>query len=69
MIEKEKTPTSELAKALCTTLRGAFETGMIPESWKNSVIVPVYKNGDIYDPNNYRGIAIINTAQKICVSF
>ena len=65
LVEKEKVPTSELAKALCTTLRDVFETGIIPESWKNSVIVPVYKKGDVNDTNNYRGISIIKTAYKI----
>ena len=65
MVEKERTHTGELARALCTTLRGAFETGMIPKLQKNSVIVPVFKKSDIYNPNNYSGKAIINTAQKI----
>ena len=34
LVEKEKVPTSELAKALCTTLRDVSETGIILESWK-----------------------------------
>jgi hypothetical protein len=37
----------------------------VPEEWKNSTIVAIFKKGDKKDPNNYRGIALINTMLKI----
>lgn len=37
----------------------------IPESFKESLIYPIYKKGDPKSPSNYRGIAFINTIAKI----
>ena len=37
----------------------------MPEEWKESIIVPIYKNGDKTDRNNYRGISFLSTMYKI----
>ena len=29
--------------------------GHFPESWSERLITPIFKNGDKFDPNNYRG--------------
>ena len=36
-----------------------------PTNWCVGNIVPLYKNGDKYDPNNYRGITITSCLSKI----
>ena len=33
--------------------------------WNNNVVVPIFKKGDKLDPNNYRGITLINTLLKV----
>jgi hypothetical protein len=33
----------------------------LPEEWKESIIVPIYKKGDKRHFNNYRGISILPT--------
>jgi hypothetical protein len=37
----------------------------LPEGWKKSIIVPVYRKGDKTDCNKYRDISLLPTANKI----
>jgi hypothetical protein len=37
----------------------------LPQQWKESVIVPIYKKGDKTDCNNYQGIFCLSTTYKI----
>ena len=37
----------------------------LPEDWKESIIVPIYKKEDNTDCNNYRGISILPPTYKI----
>jgi hypothetical protein len=40
----------------------------LPEKWKESIILPIYKKGDKTDCNNYRGISLSPTMHKILSS-
>jgi len=37
----------------------------LPEEWKDSIIVPIYKKGEERDCSNYRDISILPTTYKI----
>jgi len=37
----------------------------LPGEWKESIIVPIHKQGDKTDCNNYRGISLLPTTYKI----
>ena len=50
---------------LKTLFNEIFDSGNIPKDWGESVMVPVHKNGPRDDPNNYRGISLINSLCKI----
>ena len=37
----------------------------LPDEWKASITVPIYKKGDKTDCNNYRGISLLPTTYKV----
>jgi hypothetical protein len=37
----------------------------LPDQWKESIIVPIHKEGDKTDCNNYLGISLLSTSYKI----
>ena len=44
----------------------AFESGKVPNDWKNAVIVPLYKGkGSSDECKNYRGISLLSVAWKV----
>lgn len=42
-----------------------WKTERIPEEFRNAVVVPIFKKGDMTKPENYRGISLLNTCYKI----
>ena len=43
---------------------GALENGSFPDQWRNLLIVPVPKKGDLTKTRNYRGISLTSVALK-----
>jgi hypothetical protein len=52
---------SEIHRLICCT----WNKEELPQQWKESIIIPIYKKGDKTDCNNYRGISLLSTAYKI----
>ena len=44
---------------------GIWKKEMLPEQWKESIIVPIYKKGEKTNCTNYRGISLLLTSYKI----
>ena len=42
-----------------------YDTGVFPEDWSRSVIVPIFKGGNSSDPQNYRGISLLSVISKL----
>ena len=42
-----------------------FDIGYYPEDWSESIILPLFKKGNVNDPNNYRGISLCNILSKL----
>jgi hypothetical protein len=40
----------------------------LPEKWKESIIVPIYKKGDKMDCSNYREISLLSTSYKVLLN-
>lgn len=42
----------------------SLSEGIVPEAWKTSTVVPIYKKGNRYDPLNYRPISLTSICCK-----
>ena len=56
---------NKLLNRMYELVRQIWEEERIPEEWKEIIIVPIHKRGDRDRCENYRGIALENTAYKI----
>lgn len=45
-----------------------LEEKKMPEDWKDSFTIPIFKKGDKFVPENYRGITLLNTCSKLFTS-
>jgi hypothetical protein len=41
----------------------------LPHQCKESIVVPIHKKGDKTDCSNYRGISLLSTSYKFCLTF
>jgi len=55
----------EFKLRLLKFLNNIYRENCIPNEWRNAVITPIFKKGDRREPQNYRGISILNTCYKI----
>ena len=39
--------------------------GDIPEEWRTAIVIPIHKKGDRINPDDYRGVSLLNTGYKI----
>lgn len=60
-----KAPCDEIVDFFVSFLNGLFDKGIFPDSWCESVTVPLFKKGDVSDTNNYRGISLSNIGSKV----
>jgi len=45
-----------------------YDLGIFPQEWSRSIIVPLFKKGDINKPENYRGISLLSIVSKVFTS-
>ena len=54
-----------LVQPLSLIFRGCIDTGVYPDTWKKSNIVPVHKKGDKQIVNNYRPVSLLPICSKV----
>lgn len=55
----------EVIPVICHLANLCFTHSIFPKQLKLSVVTPVFKNGDLYDVNNYRPISVLPSISKI----
>lgn len=54
-----------IAESLCAIFNRSINTGIFPDEWKCSKVIPLHKKGDRSDLDNYRPISIIPVVAKV----
>ena len=57
--------TDLISYSLCEIFNLSIITGVFPEEWKCSKVIPLFKQGERADMNNYRPISIIPVVAKV----
>jgi hypothetical protein len=50
---------------LCKLFNKILEVGCFPTEWGKALLVPIHKKGNLNEPNNYRGIALLSCISKV----
>ena len=45
-----------------------FDSGVYPKEWSKAIVVPIFKKGDRDNPDNHRGVSLINITCKCFTS-
>jgi hypothetical protein len=56
---------NELTHHLMQLFQQILNSCIIPEVWKQRIIIPMFKKGSKTNPDNYRGITLLNTTLKL----
>jgi len=66
--EMLKHSSPKLTDAILKLFNLLLKAGHFPEIWKANLITPIFKQGEKYDPNNYRGITVSSNLGKLFCS-
>ena len=53
------------ASSLCAIFNRSIVSGVFPTEWKSTKVIPLFKQGEYSDLNNYRPISIIPVVRKV----
>lgn len=56
---------SAIAQLLLILFNHSLRTGKFPSCWKDGLLTPLFKSGDLSEATNYRGIVILSVILKL----
>ena len=65
LMEYLKFAPPNVIKTMLELINSIFVYALYPRSWTKNFLKPIYKNGPIDDPGNYRGLAIGSAIAKL----
>ena len=60
-----KNTATDIAPILKDVFNRILDSGVCPKSFGEAILCPLHKSGPTSDPNNFRGISLVNTMYKI----
>lgn len=66
--EMIKYTNDQFRTAIIKLFNFVLRVGYFPDTWNQGLITPIFKQGDKYEPNNYRGICVNSNLGKIFCS-
>ena len=66
--DEDPAPEHLLVPCLQLLFNTAFSTGSVPQSWKTSLVTPIFKKGDATDTANYKPIAVGEPLSRLYAS-
>ena len=63
--EMIKSALPSICKIVVKIFNVLLKSGQFPDSWTEGIIIPIHKQGNSADPNNYRGIALSSCLGKL----
>ena len=64
-LEMYKHTVNEILPVLFKLFNEIFDGCDFPEQWSRSIILPIHEKGNLKDPDNYRGISLMDSICKI----
>ena len=55
----------ELAPALTALFTQTLQQGTVPREWREAIISPIFKKGDVHNPANYRPVSLTCIVSKV----
>ena len=65
VIEMFKSTLGQILPFLKTLFNDEYDRGEVTADWCESIICPIFKGGSNWEPQNYRGISLMNSISKI----
>ena len=56
---------NDISTVLLPLFNAILMKGEYPENWSLSILCPIHKSGSVSDPNNFRGVSLIDILNKI----
>ena len=63
--EMVKVCSNELLEYLVKLFTRVWNTGCVPQDWKDALLIPVPKKGDLWLCDNWRGISLLEVVGKV----
>jgi len=60
-----KETASSTASIITSIFNMSLATGIVPDEWKTSLVIPIPKSGNSSDPGNYRPISLLPIVSKV----